>query len=351
MIALMWCSWLCCGVLVLAPQGGGEREQGLQAYRQGNFAEAVRCFQSAAAAAGGSAELQWNLALAAYGAGDLATAETAAEKYAALAKDAREDLHAGMLGAVRHAEAKALEAEADAMAAGAAAPPAAGAGPADPLPVYEQALAKARQASEYFEKGVQAAATPELLRNAERALRTIEAIEQKIEQQKQQREPSKDDKPEAKKDPDQDDKKPQPKPEDEKPEEKPADEKQHDSKSGESKPGDDKQGAEQPPEPKPADEPKPEPSEQPPQGEGDPQPPQPGAESPQEAGKPEDKPSPGKPAAGEPRQDAPGEGLDDLELTPEEAHRLLEKLKQMDQQLKAVRMRARAGRRPVERDW
>ncbi|MBZ0150534.1 MAG: hypothetical protein K8J09_03310, partial [Planctomycetes bacterium] len=86
MIALVWSSWLCCGVLGLAPQGGGDQEQGAEAYRQGRFADAVRSFQSAAAAAGGSAELQWNLALAAYGAGDLATAETAAEKYAALAK-------------------------------------------------------------------------------------------------------------------------------------------------------------------------------------------------------------------------------------------------------------------------
>ncbi|MBL8734767.1 MAG: hypothetical protein JNN13_20490 [Planctomycetes bacterium] len=347
----MWSSWLCCGVLVLAPQGGGDQEQGAEAYRQRRFADAVRCFQSAAAAAGGKAELQWNLALAAYGAGDLATAETAAEKYAALAEDAREDLHAGMLGAVRHAEAKALEAEADALVVGAAAPPAAGAGPADPLPVYEKALAKAKQASDYFEKGVQAAATPELLRNAERALRTIEAIEQKIEQQKQQREPSKDDKQEEKKEDKKEDKK-NPDEEGKKPDEKkPDDKKPEDKQQGDSKSGDDKQGAAQPPEPKPADEPKPEPSEQQPQGEGDPRPPQPGAESPQEAGKPEDKPSPGKPVAGEPRQDAPGEGLGDLELTPEETQRLLEKLKQMDQQLRALRLRAGAGRRPVERDW
>ncbi|MGB3965750.1 MAG: tetratricopeptide repeat protein, partial [Planctomycetota bacterium] len=85
-------------LLALGP--GGERERGLQLYREGRFAEAAAAFQKALDEDGDSAELQWNLALAAWRAGDLTTAETAAEKYAALDRNARVDLHAGLLGAV-----------------------------------------------------------------------------------------------------------------------------------------------------------------------------------------------------------------------------------------------------------
>ena len=52
-----------------------------------------------------------------------------------------------------------------------------------------------------------------------------------------------------------------------------------------------------------------------------------------------------------PRTDAPGEGGAGQELTPEQAKRLMDRLKQMEQQMKQARVRARAGRKPVERDW
>ena len=70
-----------------------------------------------------------------------------------------------------------------------------------------------------------------------------------------------------------------------------------------------------------------------------------------EAGEPEEKMELPEPDQGKPRADAPGEGGEDLELTPEQAKRLLDRLKAMEKQMKQARARARAGRRPVERDW
>ena len=66
----------------------------------------------------------------------------------AAAASAAEDRHRGMLGAIRYAEAEALEQQAAAAAAAAAAPPSATAGPddeppADPMPLLEQAVQKA----------------------------------------------------------------------------------------------------------------------------------------------------------------------------------------------------------------
>ncbi|MCK5944387.1 MAG: tetratricopeptide repeat protein, partial [Planctomycetes bacterium] len=63
--------------------GGGDRELGLELYAEGRYAEAQAAFARALKQEPDSAELQWNLALAAWRAGDLATAEVAAEKYAA----------------------------------------------------------------------------------------------------------------------------------------------------------------------------------------------------------------------------------------------------------------------------
>jgi tetratricopeptide (TPR) repeat protein len=356
-------------VLCLSP--GGDRERGLQLYRDGKFAEAVTAFRAAVEQDGDSAELQWNLALAAWRAGDLPTAETAAEKYAALAKDARKDLHAGLLGAVRHDEALALSGKGDELLAAAAATPNPAAPPAgqpeDPLPVFEQALQKATQARDHFVRGAEAGATPELVRNTERALRTIDELQQKIdelkkqrEQQKKQDEQKKDDeqkKPEdkkdepksdEKKDDDKGEKKDEPKPDqkppegDEKGDEK-ADEKQGDKPKSEPE---SKGEGEEKPEPKgQGDKPEPKPPEgqdqkpDPQQGKGD------------EAGTAGEKSDQGAPSSGKPRGDAPGEAGQATELTPEQAQRLLEKLKQTDEKQKAFRARAKLSRPPVERDW
>ena len=58
-----------------------------------------------------------------------------------------------------------------------------------------------------------------------------------------------------------------------------------------------------------------------------------------------------EPDDGKARGDAPGEGAVGRELTPEQAKRLLDRLKEMEKQMKAARARVRGGRKPVRRDW
>jgi tetratricopeptide (TPR) repeat protein len=343
-------------LLALVP--GGERERGLQLYREGRFVEAAAAFRAAIAADGDSAELQWNLALASWRAGELAAAETAAEKYMALDRAARPGLHAGLLGAVRHDEAKALQAQADAAAGQ---PPAAGGEPpADPLPLLEQAKQKAEAARDHFVRGAQAEPLPELQRNLERSLRTIADLERRIEELKKQREQQP--KPDEQKPGDQEKPKDEPKSDDKQ------DDKQ-DGKQGEQppKPDEQKPGEQKPDEQKPGEQP---PQQQPGEGEEKPQPqqgdgkeppepkPQQGESKPQDGkqgeAQPEPKPGeqpPPEPKPGTPRQDAPGEAAEGRELTPEQAQRLLEQLRDLDDKQRAIRARSKSGRRPVERDW
>jgi len=340
--------------LLLAP--GGDREKGLRLYHEGRFQEAAAAFEAAIVSEGDSAELQYNLALARWRAGDLANAETAVEKYVAMAGDARTDLHAGVLGAVRYDEAKALEAKADAMGAGGAGPlqppgqpPAQPAEPADPLPVLEAALQKATQAKDYFVRGAVAATSPELQRNTERTLRYIDELQKKIDELKKQREEQKKDddkKDEKKDDKDQKDDKDKDKDKDEKKDEK-QDEKKDPQKSDEKKPDEKpKEGeGEQKPEPKPDEQPS-EPKKP------DQQQPQPGKpDEKQDEPKPGEQKPEAKPEEQKPRHDAPGEVEEGKELSPEQAQRLQDQLQKLDEQLKAFRARAKSGRKPVERDW
>lgn len=339
---------------LLALLSGGERERGLQLYRDGRFAEAAAAFRAAIAEDGDSAELQWNLALACWRAGDLAAAETAAEKYAALDRDARVDLHAGLLGAVRHDEARALQAQAD---ADAGQPPAAGAPPSDPLPLLEAAKKKAEVARDHFVRGAAAHATPELRRNLERSLRTIAELERRIDELKKQREQQKSDQPQ-----DGDDKKPKDDPKPDEPKDEPKQGEQQGTKKPEPKPGEQQPDQQQQPgEPKPGEgEGKPEPQAgegkeppEPKQPQGEPKP-QDGKEGKDGEAKPEPQPGqeqPPEPKPSNPRQDAPGEAAEGRELTPEQAQRLLEQLRDLDDKQRAIRARAKSGRRPVERDW
>ncbi len=55
-----------CLLALWALMPGGERERGLQLYRDGRFAEAAAAFRAAIEQDGDSAELQWNLALASW---------------------------------------------------------------------------------------------------------------------------------------------------------------------------------------------------------------------------------------------------------------------------------------------
>ena len=58
-----------------------------------------------------------------------------------------------------------------------------------------------------------------------------------------------------------------------------------------------------------------------------------------------------EPKPGEKRSDAPGEGVEGLELSPEKAQRLLDRAKKLDEQLKKAKARRTTRRRAVERDW
>lgn len=326
-------------VLVLP---GGDREQGLQLFAAGKYGEAAAAFRAAIASEGDSAELQWNLALASLRAGDLAAAEVAAEKYAALDRAARTDLHAGLLGAVRHAEAQALANEALPLLGGAV-PPAAtaapgqpAAAPPDPLPLLEQALAKCKQGRDHFVRGAAARPSPELLRNTERSLRLLAGLEKQIEELKKQREQQKKNEPDQNQDPQkeqpkddkQDDKKPEEQP---KPEQPPKPDEAKD-------PGQEPEPKEPQPDDKPAEQPKDKPDDKAQQQ----QPPQ---------GKPEQpKDAQGQGQDGD-RKDAPGEGQEGREQSAEQAQRVQDNLQKQDQKRRELLLRQKAQRPRVERDW
>lgn len=378
---------------------GGDRERGMQLYKDGKFVAAQAAFVAALEHEPESAELQWNLALAAWRAGDLETAEVAAEKYAALAKDAKDELHRGMLGAIRFAESEGFETKADQALAAAQRPAAMGPPepddqsvdePEQPLPLLEKALQKAVQAKNHFVRGVRAKPTPEIVRNTERALRKIDELKKRIEELMKQQEEQDGDKNQDDKKPDDkgeekdknksddqkgdeqksdEQKKDEQKGDDKKPDEKPSEGEQSDEKPDENKQdkseksdeSDPKEGeGENPPEsaePKPKEgdpEPKPSPKEgkdgtsDPTKGEK-PEDPEPGEEQDQTpAGEP---PKPPEPKPGEQRSDAPGEGGEGLELTLEQAQRLMARAKKLDEQLKKAKARRTTRRRAVERDW
>ena len=372
---------------------GGEREAGLKAYAEGRYADAATAFRAAIAQDGDSPELQFDLAMALWRAGQHQEARAAAEQYVRLAgKSVRQELYDGLLGAIAYDEAKALEAQADAVAA---APPAmppmvdpndpqAGAGampaaPPDPLPMLKSALGKVNTARDNFFDAIEARRTPELLRNAERSLRYATELQKKIEELEKQREEQKSD--DQKSDDQKDDDK------------KKDDQKQDESKDGEQKDGDQKQEQKDPPkddkseqkdqakqgqqgkpdeqpeakpEPKPEDQPQQEPKQdrkqeqqpqsqdgkdqaaekpEPKEGEAKDEPqPQPGTED-------KDKTADAQKPEGAARQDAPGEQMQGKELTPEQRARLMKELEKLEQLMKDYRARARQRRAVGDKDW
>lgn len=348
---------LLCAMFCLPP--GGDRERGLQLYRDGHYADAAAAFRDAIASEGDSAELQYNLALALWRAGMLPDAETAVEKYAAMAGAPRIDLHRGVLGALRFDEAKALQQRGEGLlGASQTLQPRPNAGapdepPAeDPLAVFEQALGKAVQSKEHFVRAAAAAPSPELLRNTERALRLVDELQKKVDELKAQREQQKKDQ-EQKDSEQKDDKESKDDKEKQKEKQEQKGDPEQDPKPGEGKPDD------PPPEGQPgegAPEPKPEQAPEPKPGEGEPtQAPQPPTKP--EPGEPGEQKSPEAPPAPEqpepqPRTDAPGELPKGKELSPEQTQRLLEQARELDQKLRQIRARAsKSARRGVERDW
>lgn len=361
---------------------GGDHERGLQLYREGKFAEAVLAFRAAIEADGDSPELQWNLALAHFAAGQLGEAETAAEKYAALMPGARSDLHLGMLGAVRLQQART-----GAMQALAPGPDGA---PVDPLPELEKALANCKKAVDYYELALLDKPVPELRQGLERAQRFAQALAERIEELKKQQQPSDEKKPdEDGKQPDEKKPEEEKKPDDKKPGEGESekDEKKPDGKEGEGEPSKPDQAGDDPnAERKPGESGEGEPGEgeqkpsgenRPPEGEaersaepegngakpqpgeakpeaGESKPPEPGAELPEAGKEPkpggQDTPKSGAVQGGPGGQEA-GDEAKPRQLSPEQLLRLQETLRKLEEQARAVQARGKSGRRPVERDW
>jgi tetratricopeptide (TPR) repeat protein len=331
---------LMCLVLLAAVPGGpagGDREEGLRLYKEGRYKEAAAAFQRAVAAEPESAELHYNLALASWRSGDLTTAEVSAEKYAALDEHARPDLHAGLLGAVRHEEAVQLQATVE--------DPAPGEEPKDPIAGLKKALAKAKQARDYFVRGASERPNPELRRNSERTLKFIQDLERRIEELEKQaeQEPSDDEggqqkKDEQKKDSEQSGKPKESESEDPDEHEQPGEPGQEKPKPGKQDPDSEQQTKNNTPGQERAEgSPAPEPGE----GENRPEPkPEPGGEG-------QDRPV----AEAGPQNRAPGEGAEGRELTPEQAQRLIEKLEELERQLRQLRGGAKSSRARVERDW
>jgi tetratricopeptide (TPR) repeat protein len=329
---------MCLVLLAAVPAAGGDREEGLRLYKEGRYEEAAAAFQRAVAAEPESAELHYNLALASWRSGDLTTAEVAAEKYAALDEHARPDLHAGLLGAVRHEEAVQLQATVE--------DPAPGEEPKDPIAGLKKALAKAKQARDYFVSGASERPSPELRRNSERTLKFIQDLERRIEELEKQaeQEPSDDEGGEQKKDEEQKESGQSGKPKESESED--PDEQKQPGEPGQEKPKPGKQDPDReqqtkndtPGEERAEGSPEPEPGE----GENRPEPkPEAGA------GEGQDQPV----AEAGPRNRAPGEGAEGRALTPEQTQRLIEKLEELERQLRQVRGGSKSSRARVERDW
>lgn len=377
---------------------GGDDARGVQLLKEGKFAEAVVALRAAAEAAPADAEVQYNLALALWRAGQPQEAEIAAEKAATLSDGALAALRDGILGNVQM----------DAAQKHLAAQP----------PDLQAALQSAQKARDDFVHGaVMADAPAELARNLERALKLIADIEKKIEEQKQQEDKKDDDskKDDEKKDDDKnsDDKKSGDKKSDDKKDDKKSDENKDDK--GEQKPKDDKpqddkakddpsksdeSGKPQDKDGKADDKPKDDPSKSdqqqgPPKNDQAEPPPNQGQNEDKPEPKPSDKPDPGKepkpqpqaddahgddrkqpdlqqPQAGDnsdkpepapanqdgaekeappPATGAVGQPEPGRELSPEQTKRLLERLQAILEQ-KAEMEKAQKAQRPrVKKDW
>lgn len=374
--------------LVDAPtqQQEPQREQEVDAadaerrFAEGDFRGAAAAFGKRLVSRRDDAALLYNLALSSWRAGDLEAAEDAIDRFASAPSGGRPDLHHGLLGNIRYRQAEALvrEANGDAQPSPLQPRATAGADPEpeqkDPIQTLEAAAEKARTARDEFVRAAgDGAPTPEIARNAERALRLLQDIEKQIEEMKKQRDEQQkqNGQDQQKKDGDKQDE--QQKEEQEKQDRK--DQQQGEQKQDQQqdqkdpqeqqqqKDGSDSQDqrsqGEERPEPKPdaarqdeqqdkqqQEQPKQDPAKDAaadePKGEGE--------------EKPEPKPKDGEPkdesqdAQQAPRGDAPGEQVDATQLSTEQRARLMEQLKDLDARMREIRMQSRS-RRPVDRDW
>ena len=337
-------------------------------YREGQYVEAAKVFGEQAAADPDNAETQYNLGVSLWRTGDLRGAEAAAERYAALPGGGRIDLHRGLLGNVRYAEAEALAEVARAPAgpmmpsssAGSAQPGGQPAEPPSPMELLQQALAKARRARDEFLAASEGPlAEPQIGRNVERSLQLIKQIEKAIEElEKQQQDQEQQDGEEGEEGDEQSDEPNEGESEQSEEQNEQQNEEQSEQQEQESE-EQQQQGEEQNEEQNEQNEQQEEregegqnqEQENPEQGHERPEPQQEDPEEGQE--KPE--PQAGEQEQEEPqdkgRNDAPGEQLDMSKLSPEQRQRLLEQLQKLDEQLQKIRAQARSRRPAVERDW
>jgi hypothetical protein len=311
----------------------------------------VAALRELAAARPESPEVHYNLALAEWRAGDLAAAETAIEKYAALAAPPRIELHRGMLGAIRYAEAERILA-------------------AD-SPDLAAARKSAELALEHFVRAAIAWPSPELGRNTERALRLLAELAKRMQQDPSQESSSKDGKerqegdaqdggnesqqgnesqpkptkpgeqPNAPEPPQSGGNPPEPSPESQSPQSPSSSQDPAQGKQSQAGGESEAEGAQRP-EPQPQGEPSQDQSSSEQGGKA-------GAEA---AGNPQAADAGAQQAAaGKPRGDAPGEAGRPLRLSQEQAKRLMDQLQKLDAQFQAVRSRSSARRAKVEKDW
>ena len=154
--------------LVLLLVAGSDFAAGVAAYKEGRHAEALAAFERAEHAAGDhpSAELLFDKALAALGAGEMGTAEDAAARAAALGGAefaALRDFVAGNAAFLRS-----VDAERETLK------------PLPPPSAFDVAIAEAEAASSAWQRAALSRSDwPAARRNVERALLRIEALRQK----------------------------------------------------------------------------------------------------------------------------------------------------------------------------
>ena len=151
--------------------GGDAFTDGVRAYREGRYRDALRAFSAASEAAGeqASAELLHNQALAALGAGDLLTAEIAAEKAAARGDARFRSFRDFLLGNTAFARCERSTRLARLPESG--------------PPAFDEAIAHAEASRHHWQRAAASRENwPEACRNIERALIRIEMLKKRREE-------------------------------------------------------------------------------------------------------------------------------------------------------------------------
>jgi Ca-activated chloride channel homolog len=262
----------------------------MQLYQQGRYAEAVHAFRKALEDDKGDPLLNYNLAVSLWRQGEADEAETAAEKTATLSEGRLDALRDGILGNLRFEAALKKAAEQTK-------------GPRSKI--LEAAVDLMVQARKHYQRGaVRPGAGPALARNLERAIRKEEELRKQLEEEKKKEEEQKkndkkkNDRKKDQKDKDKKDKKEQDKKQQQQKDQQQKDQQQKDQQQKDQKKQDQKK--QQPQQPKKQ-----------PLGKFDPK----------------------------------------KQLTKEQKQRLLERLKEIEAQLRQLQKQKQADRPKVKKDW